>query len=168
MAEPLTVAAVQMMKAPAAAGPAAEEQQKMRASSRMVWTMKVRGPAVRQRGQMLEVAAVPLSLIMQKASLKQPQERRRPQKSTSTPPRCSHCPTWTVRIQRRSRRPSSTCLPAGWMKTLTSEGIQQLDKHDKMTCDHMDPSKEAKSPDLLGPPLDYMASCRVFEPKKTI
>ena len=70
MVEPLTVVAVLMMKAPAAVCPAAEEQQKMRASSRTVWTMKSRGPAVRQRGQMLEVAAVPLSLKMQRACLK--------------------------------------------------------------------------------------------------
>ena len=36
-----------------------------------------------------------------------------------------------------------------------------------MTCDHADPCKEAKSPDLLGPPLDYMVSHWVFEAKKT-
>ena len=36
-----------------------------------------------------------------------------------------------------------------------------------MTCDHVVPCKEAKSPDPLGPPLDYMVSCGVSEPKKT-
>ena len=35
-----------------------------------------------------------------------------------------------------------------------------------MTCDHADPCKEAKSPDQLGPPLDYMTSCGIFKPKK--
>ena len=32
-----------------------------------------------------------------------------------------------------------------------------------MTCDHMEPSKEAKYPDPLGLPLDYMNSHRVFK-----
>ena len=36
-----------------------------------------------------------------------------------------------------------------------------------MTCDHVNPCKEAKSSNLLGPPLDYMASRGIFEPKKT-
>ena len=36
-----------------------------------------------------------------------------------------------------------------------------------MNCDHADPCKEAKSPNQLGPPLDYMMSCGVFKPKKT-
>ena len=36
-----------------------------------------------------------------------------------------------------------------------------------MTCVHADPCKEAKSPDPLGLPLDYMASHGIFEPKKT-
>ena len=74
MVGPLTVASVKMMKAPAAADLAAKEQQKTRAASRMVWTMKVRDPAVRLRGQTLEVAAAPQSLIMQRTSLKQPHE----------------------------------------------------------------------------------------------
>ena len=34
------------------------------------------------------------------------------------------------------------------------------------TYDHADPCKEAKCPDQLGPPLDYMTSCGVFKPKK--
>ena len=63
MAEPLTVATVQMMKAPAAAGLAVEEQWKMRVSSRTVWTVKVMDPAVRLRGQTLDAAAAPQSQI---------------------------------------------------------------------------------------------------------
>ena len=42
-----------------------------------------------------------------------------------------------------------------------------MDKHDKMTCDHVDPCKEVKSPNQLGPPLDCMMSHGVFKPKKT-
>ena len=64
MVEPLTAAAVQMMKTPAAAGPAAEYQPEMRTSSRIVQTMKARDPAVRLRGQMLDAAAALQSLIM--------------------------------------------------------------------------------------------------------
>ena len=70
MMEPQTAVAVQMMKASAVAGLAVEEQWKMRASRRMVRTMKAGNPVVRWRGQMLEAAAAPLNLLMQRASLK--------------------------------------------------------------------------------------------------
>ena len=50
MMEPLTAAVVEMMKALAAVGLVVKKQQTMRALSRMVQTMKARGPAVRQRG----------------------------------------------------------------------------------------------------------------------
>ena len=36
-----------------------------------------------------------------------------------------------------------------------------------MTCDHVEPNKEAKCPDPLGAPLDYVESCEVFKPIKT-
>ena len=38
---------------------------------------------------------------------------------------------------------------------------------DTMTCDHVDPCKEAKFPDPIGPPLEYMKHCGVFNAKKT-
>ena len=38
---------------------------------------------------------------------------------------------------------------------------------DTMTCDHVDPCKEAKFPDPISPPLEYMKHCRVFDAKKT-
>ena len=54
-----------------------------------------------------------------------------------------------------------------WQDQKISEGCQQWDMCDKTTCDHTDPCKEAECPDPLGPPLDYMRSCGIFEPKKT-
>ena len=74
MMEPLTVAAVQMMKALAAVSLEVKKQQMMRVPSRMVQTMKVRGLAVRWMGQTLEVAAAPPTLIMQRAHLKRPHQ----------------------------------------------------------------------------------------------
>ena len=47
-----------------------------------------------------------------------------------------------------------------------SQGLKQWDERDKMTCDHTEPGKEVKCPDLLGTPLDYIESCRVFKSKK--
>ena len=38
---------------------------------------------------------------------------------------------------------------------------------DTMTCDHVDPCKEAKFPDPISLPLEYMKHCRVFDAKKT-
>ena len=62
------------------------------------------------------------------------------------------------------------CLPldkdfSKWWDKRISKGLQQWDEHDKMTCDHTDPCKEAKCAKLLGSPLDYMMSHGVFEPK---
>ena len=74
MAEPLTVVVVQMMKAPTATGLAVDKQQETRTPSRMVQTMKVRDPAVRLRGQMLEAVVASQSLIMQITNLQQPHE----------------------------------------------------------------------------------------------
>ena len=54
-----------------------------------------------------------------------------------------------------------------WWDQKISEGLWQWDECDKMTCDRTDPCKEAKSPDQLGPPLDYMTNSRVFKTKKT-
>ena len=45
-----------VMKALAAASQAVKKHQMMRAPSRVVWMVKVRGPTVRWRGQMLEAA----------------------------------------------------------------------------------------------------------------
>ena len=54
-----------------------------------------------------------------------------------------------------------------WWDQKISECHLQWDKHDKKTYDHTDPCKEVKCPNLLGPPLDYMTSHRVFKSKKT-
>ena len=54
-----------------------------------------------------------------------------------------------------------------WWDQKISEGLRHWDEHDKITCDHADPCKEAKSPNQLGLPLDYMMSHGVFKPKKT-
>ena len=37
------------------------------------------------------------------------------------------------------------------------------DERDKMTCDHVEPSKEAKCPNPLGVPQDYVESHGVFK-----
>ena len=64
-------------------------------------------------------------------------------------------------------------LHAVQMWTLTcgemnrSASLKQWDVRDKMTCDHMEPGKEAKCPNLLGMLLDYMESCGVFKSDKT-
>ena len=50
---------------------------------------------------------------------------------------------------------------------MISEGHNEWHMHDTMTCGHTDPCKEAKFPDPLGLPLEYMKHCRVFDPKKT-
>ena len=126
MTEILTVAAAQMMKAPAAVSQTVEKHQMTRAPSKVVLTMKVRGPTVRQRGQMLEVAAAPLNLITQRVQLKHLHQQRRPQKSTSMPPRCSHYLTWTARILRRSEGPSGTGTPTSWTQTSASGRTKRL------------------------------------------
>ena len=54
-----------------------------------------------------------------------------------------------------------------WWDQKISEGCQQWDTCDKVTYDYADPCKEAKCPDPLSPPLDYMRIRGVFEPKKT-
>ena len=115
------------------------------------WTMKVRGLEVRWRGQVLEVTAAPPGLIMQRACLKH-----------------SHQQVNLNTFQ-------TLLLPdldyTSWTKTSVSGGTKRLvwasDNGMSMTCDHADPCKEAKSPNQLGPPLDYMMSCGVFNPKKT-
>ena len=50
-----------------------------------------------------------------------------------------------------------------WRDKKISQGLKQWDERDKMTCDHMEPGKEAKCPNPLGMPLDYMESCGVFK-----
>ena len=45
-----------------------------------------------------------------------------------------------------------------WHDKRISEDLHERDKCDKMTCDHADPCKEAKCPDPLGLPLEYMVS----------
>ena len=60
------------------------------------------------------------------------------------------------------------CMDVGaWRDKKISVGLKQWDEWDKMTCDHVEPCKEAKCPDPLGTPLDYMESCEVFKPIKT-
>ena len=54
-----------------------------------------------------------------------------------------------------------------WRDRKISEGLKQLDEWDKMTCDLTEPGKEAKYPDPLGTPLDYIESHQVFKPIKT-
>ena len=53
-----------------------------------------------------------------------------------------------------------------WQDEQISQGLRQWDERDKMSCDHMEPGKEAKCPDPLGAPLDYMESHRVFKKDK--
>ena len=52
---------------------------------------------------------------------------------------------------------------SAWRDKKISQGLKQYDEWDKMTCDHTEPGKEAKCPDPLGAPLDYMESCKVFK-----
>ena len=54
-----------------------------------------------------------------------------------------------------------------WWDQMISQGHNEWHMHDTMTCDHADPWKGAKFPDHLGPPLEYMKHCGVFDPKKT-
>ena len=76
----------------------------------------------------------------------------------------------TAKTPGRSGRQAVTVLLVAWMQTLAcgrdkkiSQGLKQWDERDKMTCDHAEPGKEVKCPDLLGMPLDYMESCGVFK-----
>ena len=54
-----------------------------------------------------------------------------------------------------------------WRDKKISKALKQWDERDKMTCDHVEPGKEVKYPNLLGLPLDYTESCRVFKSIKT-
>ena len=59
----------------AAVSKAVKKHQMMRVPSRVVWTMKARGPTVRQRGQTPEAAmGPPNNLIIQRAHLKHPHQ----------------------------------------------------------------------------------------------
>ena len=46
-----------------------------------------------------------------------------------------------------------------WQDKKISQGLKQWDERDKISCDHTEPGKEAKCPNLLGMLLDYMESC---------
>ena len=54
-----------------------------------------------------------------------------------------------------------------WQDQMISKGQNEWKMHDTMTYDHADPCNEAKFPDLIGPPLEYMKHCRVFSANKT-
>ena len=54
-----------------------------------------------------------------------------------------------------------------WRDKKISEGLKQWDEWDKMTYNHAEPGKEAKYPDPLGAPLDYIESHDVFKPINT-
>ena len=56
---------------------------------------------------------------------------------------------------------------SAWRDKKINKGLKQWYEWDKMICDHADPCKEAKYPDPLGAPLDYMESHDVFKPIKT-
>ena len=78
--------------------------------------------------------------------------------------------TWTARILKAKWCWNAHLLDTNfgrWWDQKISEGHLQWDEHDKKTYDHADPCKEAKCPDQLGPPLDYMTSHGIFKPKKT-
>ena len=43
-----------------------------------------------------------------------------------------------------------------WRDKKISQSLKHWDERDKMTCDHVEPGKEAKCPDPLGALLDHM------------
>ena len=53
-----------------------------------------------------------------------------------------------------------------WWDHMISKGHNKWNPCDKMTCDHMDPCKEAKFPDPVGPPLEYMSTVESSIPRK--
>ena len=54
-----------------------------------------------------------------------------------------------------------------WRDQMIGKGHNEGNRHDTMTCDHADSCKEAKFPDPIGLPLEYMKHYRVFNAKKT-
>ena len=54
-----------------------------------------------------------------------------------------------------------------WHDHMICKGHKDWDTCDKMLCNHMDPCKEGKSPDPVGPSLEYMKYSSIFDPKKT-
>ena len=54
-----------------------------------------------------------------------------------------------------------------WHNCMLSKGHTGWKEHDKMHCEHGEPSKELQNRDPAGPPLDYMKQCGVFKAKKT-
>ena len=50
---------------------------------------------------------------------------------------------------------------------MISEGHKEWNKWDQMICNHMDPHKIAKHPDLLGTPIAYMESWGTFKAIKS-
>ena len=50
---------------------------------------------------------------------------------------------------------------------MISKGHNEWNMNDTMTCDHVDPCKQAKFPDPISLPLEYMKHCGVFGAKKT-
>ena len=64
-------------------------------------------------------------------------------------------------------------MPDSWTKTLApgmirrSVKAQQCGENTKMCCDHGEAFKDHQHHNLVGPPLDYMKTCRVFKATKT-
>ena len=54
-----------------------------------------------------------------------------------------------------------------WRDCMISEGQEEWVKQDKMICNHADPHKRVKHPDLLGVSITYMESKDAFKPIKT-
>ena len=54
-----------------------------------------------------------------------------------------------------------------WHACMIGEDCACWEKHDAMTCNHMDPCIELRHPDHAGPPLDYMKHHGVFKAKKS-
>ena len=54
-----------------------------------------------------------------------------------------------------------------WHDHMISEDHTDWEKCDTMNCNHGDPCKELRYPDLAEPPLDYLKHCGVFKAKKT-
>ena len=53
-----------------------------------------------------------------------------------------------------------------WWDRMIIQGYNEWAMCDTMTCDDAEPCKEAKFPDSISPPLEYMKHHKVFDPKK--
>ena len=124
-------------------------------------------PATRLRSLGVKVAVAPLSLRWRQ---RKPIPARKLWRLTTTPLYQS----LTAKTPRRSGKQVIVVLLTAWMQTSahgrtkrTARALKQWDKRDKMTCDHVEPGKGVRCPNLLGMPLDYMESHEVFKSLKT-